>query len=162
MLLPSQFFGGFEVIANRVPNVRQCFLFSRALRPTAGQAWARDAVSLVGGDQRNGVLHNPTLSCVRKASAGHRNRGRTKRDPGQITVVARPLWNSIQCSAGAESPRCTGLGRRLGALFQLANRVFAEVRMMPAIARKRGRKQIPRHQRRNGEVRSSSTVMRRP
>ena len=53
-VLPAgQFLGDFEVFANRVLNVRQSFFFSGALRPAAGKAKARNAVSLLGWHQSN-------------------------------------------------------------------------------------------------------------
>jgi len=60
---------------------------------------------------------------------------------------------------GRGIPKLHGFGNTVGAFFQLANRAFTEVRLMPAIAGKRGRKQMPCHQRRSGEVRSSSTMI---
>jgi len=53
-VLPArQFFSDFEVFANGVLNVRQRFLFRRALRPAPGETGARDAVPLFSSYQSN-------------------------------------------------------------------------------------------------------------
>ena len=57
-ILPAgQLSGDFEVFANRVPDVRQSFFLSGALRPAPGETGAGDTVALFGWRQSNWVLH---------------------------------------------------------------------------------------------------------
>ena len=57
-LLGGKLSGGFQVFSNRVLNVSHCLFFSGSLRPAAWKPRARNAETLFGWCQCNGVLHN--------------------------------------------------------------------------------------------------------
>jgi hypothetical protein len=73
-VLPArQVFSDCEVLANRVLNVRQSFLFRCALRPAPGETGARDAIPLFSSYQSNWVLHTSNSNISFGASL-HRHR----------------------------------------------------------------------------------------
>jgi hypothetical protein len=50
VLASGQFSRDLLIFTNGISDIRQSFLFGRALRPTAGKTWARDTVSFVSLD----------------------------------------------------------------------------------------------------------------